>query len=433
MADSSASNAYNTNGPFESLSEGFPNALITDMSLTVAESITVSLTAIRITDAFAFLSFENATTKTGVGHVMVIRPEPFRVYTIESTGYDCRGWLVFGPSVKTFRGEFRDTDMVVRDSCLLIAEAPASGITTLSVNGLEDSLTGVLELAAKSNFISVTKATRDFIIDGDTISADCFLFQRATNNIPENILYTGFLDLGADVYAEYPTVYTINGVPPDAAGNIDIQTQNYTWLQCAGKVNTTFWETPITLTRVGGTDPVGLMISTNNAHCVAYNPETTIKHGRCELGMNVSLPLDDLISTRHDNPACDPWFPPSPPFDEDCGCTPPSGSGTGITWPTSLDLNVQLYDGDIGTDYGPLLLDSTSEGDTVAVYKVGLTTILRFRFTAGITPYWKATLALSGVVECSVELLGAADEGPVGIYLLNPVDCFAFVVTIPVP
>jgi len=185
-----------------------PNDLLLDLSLSVPEGIEPVLSAARVGVRFVFLCFEDKTSHAAVASIMITDPIPARVYPLQMDvpGF---GWVVFGGRSATNEPYFSGAVAVDLDPECWVALKTMGPLFALEVNGFPKEVANVLELASVSDLLTIT-------VEDDTIYLD-----RNDDVITEDDLVA--LNLEDQVIGDTEqTLYTVDGVLPDASGNIDI-------------------------------------------------------------------------------------------------------------------------------------------------------------------------------------------------------------------
>lgn len=185
-----------------------PNDLILDISMSVPEGIEPVLSAARVGVRFAFLCFEDKTTHAAVASIMITDPIPARVYPLQMdvSGF---GWVVFGGRSATNEPYFSGAVAVDLDPECWVALKTVGPLFALEVNGFPKEVANVLELASISELVTIT-------VENGIIYLD-----RNDDVITEDDLVA--LNLEDQAIGDTEQIlYTLDGVLPDADGNIDV-------------------------------------------------------------------------------------------------------------------------------------------------------------------------------------------------------------------
>lgn len=187
--------------PLDPFHEGpVPDDMLLDMAVSVPEGIDVYLTNLIVTERYVFLSLE-ATDESAVGHVIQTFPSVSSVVQLDMAA-DGYGWVVFGPGVLEYPREYKDIRIRLADSVLL------PGITTvdpfdLYVDGIEYPRPEILNIRPLDYMASEeTDALLRLVRADDQLSGDMSITLFTSEEYSSSVLNF------------------INGVGPDAAGNI---------------------------------------------------------------------------------------------------------------------------------------------------------------------------------------------------------------------
>ena len=205
------------NYPLEDWDEtGVPTDILVDMSIAVpGETLPVAtsansnllLTNLVITDRYAFLSIETAAGAP-LCHLMVLEPAPFRIYQLE-TETGVTGWVVFGPGVAR-PASYTSIAALISFKCVCANATPMSvDAATIEINGVSYPAPPVL-----------TIRTNELMDSGSLGGSLVFTLARNnaefTQDMLQNMLRVANPGKGA-------LLYDINGVRPDAAGNVVLE------------------------------------------------------------------------------------------------------------------------------------------------------------------------------------------------------------------
>ena len=183
-----------------------PNGALLDISLSLPPGMSPVVGAFRIGSGFVFISVEQAGTREAIATAIVHAPIPARVYPMDMhvQGF---GWVVFGPSV-TGDPYYSGNIEIELDPETYTALAITGLELRLGINGFDKQVSNVLELAAGSDLIEVS-------VEDGVIYLD-----RADDTLTEDGL--SGLTAQAEGTNDVPILYTVDGTPPDATGNLDI-------------------------------------------------------------------------------------------------------------------------------------------------------------------------------------------------------------------
>ena len=262
----------------DSVGDAVPLSLLVDMGLSMPEamlSADVRVTNIVVTAAYAFMSLETVTGLP-VAHVNVIAPEPFRAYRMTCAA-GCLGWVVFGTAAST---PFNAVGCAhpVDARCLIPVKAIAAPLT-LMVDGVPYAMPEVLHVVAQ-NYVSAAAESRE--VESPYGTVDALVLRRNDAAISEDTLKNGLTK-----YSPLP-LYTINGVGPDAAGNIDIKYDT---------IDDRLRMAAIYDTRAVPPGPVALVLYTRDVTGCDASPaplKKNIKYSSCGHGVPYELPLDKM-------------------------------------------------------------------------------------------------------------------------------------------
>jgi len=186
-----------------------PDNIILDMSLTVAEDVDPVVAAIRVGAGFVFISVEEATTGIPIGSAIVQSPLTGIVYplTMDNGGF---GWVVFGPGAVVGNMYFSgDIEVPVDPECITRLK-PGLPIIDLSVNGFTKDIANVLKISSLNSLLTIT-------VEEGTIYID-----RNDDGLDEDDLAGFSRDSDPLQAVEQSILFSIDGVLPDADGNIDV-------------------------------------------------------------------------------------------------------------------------------------------------------------------------------------------------------------------
>lgn len=184
-----------------------PNSILIDLMLSVPATYTPIVATLRTTANITFVSIEDMTTGIALASTVVHSVELSKVYPLDMH-VDGFGWVVFGYSavdstVYDYNGE-ADID----PECLLqlISTAPEIKV---SVNGFTKPITNVLRLESLSNVLSLTVEDGVLYLDRDDSALS-----------PDDRV--GLTSITGPAGSADSVLLTLDGVLPDADGNIDI-------------------------------------------------------------------------------------------------------------------------------------------------------------------------------------------------------------------
>jgi hypothetical protein len=191
--------------------EVIPNDILLDLSLNVPDGIEPVLTILRIGLGFAFVAFEDSSTRVPVASVLVQNPLPARVVPLDMS-VEGFGWVVFGPGLSS---SFYSGDVAVElDPETVVSMVQTAPTFALIVNGIRTPIENVLRLEAANGFLTIRA------LDQHTVVID-----RNDAEILDEQLQ-GFTDLGTADEGDVNILQTLDNVRPDSQGNIDIDIVN---------------------------------------------------------------------------------------------------------------------------------------------------------------------------------------------------------------
>jgi len=188
-----------------------PNSFLMDLSLSIPYGMEVVMGGARVGPGFAFVSFEDKTTREPIGHVLVEGPRLDRIYPLEMSvpGF---GWVVFGPAAvrtDTFPAFRNDIAVDVDPECVTALKTTAP-VFKVTKNTFDREVRNILRILSDNDIISVRVAENSIFLErNDTVlsAEDILAFterQIDTENLRERVLFT------------------LGGVAPDESGNVDI-------------------------------------------------------------------------------------------------------------------------------------------------------------------------------------------------------------------
>lgn len=252
---------------------GVPSDLLVDMSVTVQSSIVdnCKVTALRVTEAFAFLAIE--TTTEAVAYVHVERPVPGRIYRFEEQAGS--GWVMFGPGVSTPYSLPIDASIDIDRTCLIVDEDDATGFT-LTVNGFTYDMPQTLRVVA-DGYLRAYVASRE--TDGGTLP--CIVIARDDDNIDETALTRDMLA------NPLPPIRQVGEASPDAVGNLELTLELEAGMEGDAGISTVTCD---------NTDVIGFVLWTLGvAGCGNNNLLEQLKFSDCGAGQAYELPFDKLL------------------------------------------------------------------------------------------------------------------------------------------
>lgn len=183
-----------------------PDDILLDLSLSIPSDLVPVLGALRVGPGFVFISVEDRGTRVGIGHVIITNPVAARVYPlVMATGF---GYVVFGGGAS---GPARYcTDVVEIDPRCVLPLKTVAPVPSISVNGFPRRVANILEILAGSDALVLT-------VSGDTVYID-----RNDAVLSADDLVGLSLEQNSDASSRKQLLYTIEGVPPDESGNIEI-------------------------------------------------------------------------------------------------------------------------------------------------------------------------------------------------------------------
>jgi hypothetical protein len=181
-----------------------PNDALLDLSLGIPPGVTPALCTLRISKGFVFVSFEDTNTREPIASVLVTNPRAARIYPLDMhmEGY---GWVVFGPRVTQTAPYYSgDINILLDPQCVLSLEQAAP--FRIEVNGEELPVDTFLEILTLSDMLTLTREGNRIYIDrnDEVLSIED---RRA---------------LQVQVEDNMAPLFTLDGVLPDARGNIDV-------------------------------------------------------------------------------------------------------------------------------------------------------------------------------------------------------------------
>jgi hypothetical protein len=190
--------------------EGIPNDILLDLSLSIPEGLEPILGVLRVGKGFVFVSLEEKTSREPIASVLVFKPQAAVVVplTMHVSGF---GWVVFGPGLsKVFYSGDVAVDLDPETYVALKGDAPS---LTLTVNGIRYVVENTLDIFAANATIKIT-------VEGQTI----YLDRNDAEILDEQL--KGFTELGDTGTPTGGILQTLDGVRPDANGNVDIDIVN---------------------------------------------------------------------------------------------------------------------------------------------------------------------------------------------------------------
>ena len=261
-----------------------PDDVLIDAAFTLLPGISsVQLTAAVRKASFVYLCFESGSEP--VGHVFVQNPRPFTIYPATMFDGRCAGWVVFGPGIGSRAFEFTGIALAMDPRCHIRLPASSTAFE-LEINGLRYDMPDVLHIET-NYYAAVSEGTRTVRDRPDTYRVrqhDALTLGRADINITDATRRRGLIDRD---FQNLP-ITSINGIAPDADGNIEL-----TMSSAAGG---TAELKPVQDIETGS--PLGLVaVTTGIAACddPYKNLLNKIKPGKSGHGVPYDLPLDDLI------------------------------------------------------------------------------------------------------------------------------------------
>jgi hypothetical protein len=191
--------------------EDFPNGLLLDLSLAFSEQFDPVLAAFRSAPGYAFLSIEDRGTGIPLACVIVQNPVLGRAYPMDMS-VDGFGWVVFGPRATGAESFYSDQIEIGIDpeAVIPVVNRPDAVVFGGSLNGADLLIQNVLELATATDLLTLT-------VEGDTITI------ARNDEVLSDQERIALIDPESGLNAS--VILTIDGVIPDADGNIDIVIQ----------------------------------------------------------------------------------------------------------------------------------------------------------------------------------------------------------------
>jgi len=189
--------------------EDIPDDILLDLSINVPQGYDPICAVLRIGPELFFMSVEEKTTREPIAHVLVTSPQAARVYPLEME-VDGFGWVTLGPRVATgetfYTGDI-SVELDPETTTILNKSAPAFRV---EINGFIYDLNTFLELSSFSDLLLIT-------VDGDTIYFDR---NDTVLEVEDRVALTS---QGEDLVGiEERILFTLDGIGPDASGNVDI-------------------------------------------------------------------------------------------------------------------------------------------------------------------------------------------------------------------
>jgi hypothetical protein len=191
--------------------EEIPNDILLDLSLNVPDGVDPIMTILRVGAGFAFVAFEERTTRASVASVLVSQPQVAQVVPLDMS-VDGFGWVVFGPGL--FNDFFIGDVEVDLDPETVVSLVQAAPELVLVVNGVRIPIDNLLQIASLSTTLLIQA------IDENTIVIDRNDAEILTEQLQ------GFTDFGDTGGLEDRILQTLDNVRPDANGNMDIDIVN---------------------------------------------------------------------------------------------------------------------------------------------------------------------------------------------------------------
>ena len=186
-----------------------PNDMLMDVSISVPEGLEVVLGIARVGLTFAFVSFEEKTTRDPIGSVLVSNPQLARVYPLDMdvAGF---GWVVFGPRAAQGNSYYSGNVSVDLDPEVFTALKTTAPVIPVSVNGFPVNVQNVLRLLSGSEMLTIT-------VQGNTVYFD----RNDSVLTTEDRVSLTEQELGIEGIND-SALFTLGGVGPDANGNVDV-------------------------------------------------------------------------------------------------------------------------------------------------------------------------------------------------------------------
>jgi len=280
--------------------EPIPFDCLVDAAVSVPAAM--ARTGVRITNlirtpAFVFMSLESG--EEPVGHVLVTGPAAFRAYPLTMSA-EGTGWVVFGPGVQEPL-DLKGISAQLDPRCIL--PAVGGGIQfKLRVNGVEHDMPNILTV--RTNYFlrqAIEARTHDLEPDSPaTATGPCAVLGRNDLVLDENLLKYGMVDRD---FTDLP-LFSIGGVDPDAAGNLDIELaaaeEASSQSSSSGLSSVEVGGELLPITSPSGVEPVlGLLFRTDPGVEACPDPyrdlRAKIKKGKAGHGTAYDLPMDPYV------------------------------------------------------------------------------------------------------------------------------------------
>lgn len=221
--------------PISDTGKLLPDSIISDIKLLMRGTEEIHITGVQVTDAFVsvVISSENGI----IAACTVQQPiKPYRHYKLETFADNVVGVIVFGHGARTEIGSWQFSEHNALNPAAVVS---MPGFPVLSI-GKGTKLIGDITLNAGSDLIleKVDVSLGDTISDGDASKEDTLVGSGYKLSLSTNAaLRSTTASTQGELLKEYagpctmrltnkdcPYIVSINGVFPDADGNIDIKT-----------------------------------------------------------------------------------------------------------------------------------------------------------------------------------------------------------------
>jgi hypothetical protein len=213
MADLLYSNNADIKYPLSDFhEEDVPNDILLDLSLDVPEGLEPVLSVLRVGAGYCFVSITDKTTKVSIADVLIQKPRLARVYPFDMS-VDGFGWVMVGPGAVQGKTYYSDDVSIDLDPEVYTALKQTAHVFSLDINGFSTDLSNFLHMVSGSEIL-------EFTIDGQNIYID------RNDSVLTEADQVAFSEQGNVLADAVDTaLFTVDGVEPDAAGNIDINVE----------------------------------------------------------------------------------------------------------------------------------------------------------------------------------------------------------------
>jgi hypothetical protein len=200
--------------------EDIPFGLLVDAAVSTPQDyMEVSLTTFVRTTDYVYLCLEAG--EEPIAHLIVTDPEAFTIYPLTMFG-DGAGWVVFGPDIQHTL-TIKEIAVPLDPRCVM-PNLQTQNQFKLSVNGFVYDMPNTLNIRT-NDLVAVSNETRSYNNrpgPHTTVTEDNILTLR------RNDLYLSpeTLANGMKVQEDGLPLYFINGIGPDAKGNITLEISN---------------------------------------------------------------------------------------------------------------------------------------------------------------------------------------------------------------